>query len=442
MKKALSLVLACLLLLLSAACADDSALDPRNPVTLTLWHVYGEQADSPMNRLIEDFNRTVGMETGIVINVTLISNTAQIGQKLLDAQAEMPGVPHMPDLFFCHSSNAAELGVSNLLNWKDAFSEEELGTYVPAFVEDGMVDDVLAVFPVSKSTHVLYLSGTQYDRFAQSSGVTYEQLSTWDGFFDVAAAYHAQTGKPFCALDYLLRCVELNAISHGARAENLYTADGWYNFDNDFLKNSWMEFAEAIAKGHLVVSDLYSNTMVMTGDVIAGIGSSASILYYNDVITYPDNTSEPMDLRVVPLPSPENGIRLMTLAGVGLCARKTTEQKAEAAAIFARYLTESTRNLAFVASTGYMPVRQDAFESIKTFAFDSPAYKNLYETLFTINETASLVKEPSFALYYAKVNALYGKIRGIQASLSARHAAGEDATALAEELWALFRSVT
>lgn len=40
----------------------------------------------------------------------------------------------------------------------------------------------------------------------------------------------------------------------------------------------------------MVVSDLYSNTQVMTGDVLSGLGSSAAILYYNDTVTYRDGT--------------------------------------------------------------------------------------------------------------------------------------------------------
>lgn len=62
-----------------------------------------------------------------------------------------------------------------------------------------------------------------------------------------------------------------------------------------------MEFARSLAKGHIVVSDLYSNTQIMTGEVVSGIGSSASILYYNDTVTYPNNTSEPMGLQVFPI---------------------------------------------------------------------------------------------------------------------------------------------
>ena len=71
MKKALSLILAGLLLLLTfSGCSGTPKLDPNDPVTLTMWHVYGSQTKSPLNESINEFNHTVGREKGIVINVT------------------------------------------------------------------------------------------------------------------------------------------------------------------------------------------------------------------------------------------------------------------------------------------------------------------------------------------------------------------------------------
>ena len=113
-----------------------------------MWHVYGEQADSPMNRLIDEFNETVGMEKGIIINVTAMSNASKIGEKLLDAHNKIPGSAEMPDLFFAHKSNALELGTDCLLDWNEYFSEKELSAYVPEFLEDGTADGKLSVFPL------------------------------------------------------------------------------------------------------------------------------------------------------------------------------------------------------------------------------------------------------------------------------------------------------
>ena len=441
MKKSLYFLSVLLVLIFClTGCSKKTELDSKKPVSLTLWHVYGEQADSPMNRLVSEFNQTVGQEKGIIIDVTLMSNAAQIGGKLSDAQSEKPGVPSMPDLFFCHRSDTLALGPENLINWKDLFSNEELDQYIPEFLEDGMNGDALNIFPVSKSTQMLFLCGSVFDRFLANTGVTYDSLSTWDGFFQTAEKYYNWSGgKPFCALDYPIRSVELNALEKGA--ENIYTDDGWYDFSNPVFRDSWMAFAASLAKGHIVVSDLYSNTQIMTGEVAAGIGSSASILYYNDMVTYPDNSSEPMELQVLPIPKAEGSELLATQAGVGLCAYKTTSQKAEAASVFARWLTESERNLDFCVQTGYFPVNKGSFEEISHYNFPSDAYRNLYNALETVHNTGKMLQEPSFPGYYAKVNALYDDLREMQPSLPRRFQQGEPIDDLTEETWQLLQSV-
>lgn len=440
MKKIKAILLLGVFLMLLSGCTGKTELDPENPVTLTMWHVYGEQADSPMNRLVDDFNRTVGKEKGIIVNVSLMSSTAQIGEKLLAAKNNEAGAMEMPDLFFCHSNNAEELGSESLLDWQEIFTEEELEDYVPEFLEDGMVDGKLLVFPVSKSTHLLFVAGTQFDRFSQATGVTYDSLSTWEGFFEAAQKYDEfSDGKPFCAMDYLIRAVELNAMEKGGG--DFYTEEGWYDFENESLKSSWMEFAEAIAKGHIIVSDLYSNTQVMTGEVMMGLGSSASILYYNDTVTYPDNTSEPMDLQVLPMPFAKGEEPLVTQAGPGLCALKTTEQKKEAAAVFIRWLTEAERNLDFCVETGYMPINQESFSEISHYEFGTKAYENLYHAINQVNESATAVREPSFAGYYNKVYTLYDALREAQKTMPERYINGESAETLSNELWELFKNI-
>lgn len=410
----------------------NSLLDPKKPTTLTMWHVYGEQVNSPMNDIIEQFNSTVGKDKGIIINVTLMSNASQIGKKLKDAQTGKAGSKEMPDLFFCHSGDARSLGTDNLLNWNDYFSPSELDNFVPDFLSDGMVDDKLVVFPVSKSTYMLFIAGGVFDRFAADKDVSLSDLATWKGFFSVAEKYYDWSGgKPFCAIDYMIRLAELCAVSEG---ENILYKDGWYDANNHALTKAYEMFTTSIAKGHIVVSDLYSNTQVMTGQTCAGIGSSASVLYYNDEITYPDNTSEAMNLKVLPLPQQTGKQKVATQSGVGLCAYKTTDIKTEAATIFAKWFTEERRNVDFVLSTGYMPVRTGAFDKIGDKSFKSEAYRNLYKALTTTVETCSFKQEPSIEGYYSKVYALYEKIRNIQKTLETRYEKGATCEQIVAEM--------
>lgn len=440
MKKTLALLLALTFALFCfSGCSERSLLNPKNPVTLTLWHTYGEQADSPMNRLVSEFNKTIGKEKGIVISVKLMSSAGKIGGQLAEAQSGAPGALDMPDLFFCHNSDAAKLGAENLLNWNDYFTDEERAGFVSDFLADGMIDERLVIFPVSKSTHVLYISDREFSRFSAATGATYSDLATWDGFFRTAEKYYEYSGKPFCAFDYVQRAVELNAIEKGAKPDDLYK-NGYYDFDNATLKASYMQFAETLAKGHIMIAELYSNTHVMTGDVPCGAGSSAAVMYYNDTVTYPDNTSEPMELKILPLPQNENCPKYATQAGVGLCAYKTTDQKAEAASVFAHWLTEGKRNLAFVAETGYMPVRNDAYKALESYSFPKESYKELYLALTEIRNTQTFLREPNFVGYYNKVNTLYDELRRVQTTMPERVKNGESAEKLANELWELFRA--
>lgn len=434
-RRMLTIIIGMLLMVVLVVACRKKTSDSKKSITLTMWHVYEEQADSPMNRLIQEFNDTAGKEKGIIINVTLMSNASQIGEKLLAARDNKPGVPDMPDLFFCHNNNAEELGSELLLNWKEVFSQEDLDNYVQGFIEDGLVGDKLVVFPVSKSTHMLFVAGGRYDRFSKETGVTYEMLESWKGFFEVCERYYEWSGgKAFCVLDYPIRCVELYAMAMGAG--DIYK-NGWYDINNELFKQAYLTFAEAIAKGHIALSDQYSNTQVMTGEVMAGLGSSASILYYNDTITYPDNTTEPMWLKVIPMPRVEGKDYLVTQAGVGLCAYDTTKEKREAAAIFASWLTDKTRNLDFVTQTGYMPVRKEAFEELENYQFDNEGYRNLYKALGKVQSEGTLVREPSFEGYYNKVYGLYDGIKAVQEDMAERSKAGEDPKIMAMELWDL-----
>ena len=441
-KRVLSLLLSAALLLTLSACGEDTLLNKREPVTVTFWHVYGEQSGSPMDVLVQEFNRTVGTEKGVRVQVTNLSSASMIGGFLKEAQ-KGGDLQDMPDLFTCHIADATALGEDNLVDWRDWFTEEELSDFVPGFLADGTAEDgKLLLFPISKSTQLLMFNGSGFSRFSQATGANYDDLATWDGFYDTARKFSDWAGTPFCALDYPIRAVELCALERGSG--NFYTENGWYDTNNAVFKECWMQFARALAQGHVVVSDLYSNTQVMTGEVLAGLGSSAAILYYNDTVTYRDGTREPMDLHVLPMPMSAGCDALMTQAGVGLGAYKTTEQKAEAAALFVRWLTEPERNLDFVAQTGYMPVRNGAFDSIENYdKFPEPAesYQQLYAALKTMREDYTPVSEPRFEGYYSKVSALYDGLRQLQKELPARAAAGENVDALAEETWALLCSI-
>ena len=199
-KRMLSLLLLPALVLALSGCGEKSLLDKDEPVSLSFWHVYGEQSGSPMDLLVQEFNRTVGAERGVQVNVTGMSSASKIGSFLKEAQSGGKDIQEMPDIFTCHISDAMELGEDNLVDWNSRFTEDELSDFVPGFLADGTTaDGKLLVFPVSKSTQLLMCNGSGFDRFSKATGITYDDLSTWEGFYDAAGTFYDWSGKPFCA---------------------------------------------------------------------------------------------------------------------------------------------------------------------------------------------------------------------------------------------------
>ena len=82
MKKVLSLLIIVFLLCGLFAGCSKSPLDPKNPVTLTMWHNYGGDMQATMDYLIDQFNSTVGKDKGIIINVEAISSSSELNKSL------------------------------------------------------------------------------------------------------------------------------------------------------------------------------------------------------------------------------------------------------------------------------------------------------------------------------------------------------------------------
>ena len=441
-KRIFTLMLAafCLLSLLTGCVSKDKP-SSEDPVTLSMWHVYGSQTKSPLNTAIDEFNNTIGKENGITVNVVSVTSSSAIDKALAASANAEPGAEELPDLFTAYPRAAQIVGTDRLLAWDPYFSEAELSMFKQEFLQEGYFDSRLLMLPVAKSTEAFFLNKTLFSNFSAQTGVSMEQLQSFEGLFAAANVYYDWSGgKCFCAFDYLIRHMEFDLMAQTGGIE--YTEDGWYHLEDPAVKASWMKFALPFAQGHICVSDTYSNTQVMTGETLAGIGSTASITYYNDTVTYPDNTSEPMNLVVLPLPKTGDGTQYMPITGVGMSAFKSDdERKAEAAAEFLRWFTESQRNLDFVVETGYMPVRTDAFASIDNYAFPTEGYASLYDTIKVMLENYEPVVRPDFDGFYKRVTALYDGLRQIQPDLLVRAGNGEDVGALAEEVWDFLCSV-
>ncbi len=362
MKKLLTLiltfVLACTALV---GCMDNSPLDAKNPVTLTMWHNYGGDMQATMDFLIDEFNSTVGKEKGIVINVTAISSSSELNKSLDLIVNDDPGAPDMPDIFTGYPKLAVKFQEKGMLaNLDNYFSAEELSEYVDEFVAEGRLSDGgLYVFPIAKSTEVLYVNKTLFDRFAQATGAKIEDLATFEGIARLSEMYYEYSGgKQFYAADSWFNFAEVGMAQLG---DSIFEGEA-LSFDGENYAHIFETVYSPAVNGGFAIYDGYSSDLSKTGDLVCSTGSSAGILFYGDTITYTDGTVENVEYEILPYPVFENGEKVAIQRGGGLMVAKNGEKKEYAAAEFIKWLTASAQNMRFVGETGYLPVTKLAFE--------------------------------------------------------------------------------
>lgn len=358
----------CLVSLFLTGCKSDDPLNAKNPVTINLWHNYGGSMKDTMDNLIDEFNDTEGKEKGIIINVTSLSGSATIHEKLKMAVNDEPGAPELPDITTLYPNTALMLAEKGLLaNIESQFSNEELSLFIPEFMEEGRLPDgKLYVLPTAKSTEVMFVNTTIFNKFMKETDVSYNDLSTFEGILNTAQKYYLWTdeqtpdikndGKTFISFDSLFNLAQ---TIYKQSTDN-FIVNEKLNLSSDTFKNIWNYCFEPSVKGYIAIYDGYGSDLIKTGTVVVSIGSTAGVLFYSDIVTYDDNITEPAEYLTLPYPVVKGGKNIAIQRGGGMSIIKSDEVKEYAAGIFLKWFTNAKQNLRFVSSTGYLTVKKEA----------------------------------------------------------------------------------
>ena len=261
-----------------------------------------------------------------------------------------PGAPDMPDIFTGYPKLAIQFWEKGMLaDLGNYFNEQELSAYVDAFVEEGRLSDCgLYVFPIAKSTEVLYVNQTLFDRFAADTGASADMLSTFEGLAELSEMYYEWSGgKQFYAADSWFNFAEVGMAQLG---DSIFEGEALSLEGDNFAHIFKTVYAPAV-EGGIAIYDGYSSDLSKTGDLVCSTGSSAGILFYGDTITYTDGTIENVEYSILPYPVFENGTKSAIQRGGGLMVAKSDEKKEYAACVFIKWLTASEQNMNFVANT-------------------------------------------------------------------------------------------
>ncbi len=372
MKKWIAVLISAALLLSISGCGKSDKPTKSNPVTLTIWHTYVEGMRDSFDSLVSEFNSTVGAENGITVTVTAIANASVINEQLIASANRDPGASEMPDMAVVYPKIAVTLAEKGALaNLDEQFSADELADFVPPFVEEGRLGgDTLYLLPVAKSTEVLYLNRTLFERFSAASGVGEASLATFEGLADASVKYYEWTdaktpdipndGKMFYYPDGLFNYAMIGFQQLGGDI----VEDERLALSDPAFEQIWDSYFTPAVQGGVAIFNDYGNYLAATGDIVCCSSTSAGASFYPDSVTYADNTKEDVVFDVLPYPVFEGGEKVVFQRGGGICATKSTPAREYAAGVFLKWFTAPECNLRFTASTGYMPVQTAAFESV------------------------------------------------------------------------------
>lgn len=423
-------------------------LNPEKPITVTVWHYYNGNIKEKFDAIVSEFNETIGLEEGIVIDSQSQGDVNQLATAVFDAANHSMGAAPMPDIFASYPDNAYRVSqIVDLVSLDAYFTTEELGAFRAEFLEEGrfQVGKDLFIVPIAKSSENLYVNKNEWEIFAEEAGFTVEDLKTWEGLFEVSKTYYDKTGKGFYSIDAAANFMLTAAVQFGEEMYQ-YNPDGTvsFNLTPEVAKKIWDYYYRPYINGYYVKTGRFSSDDAKTGSVLAYTGSTAGAAYFPMEVTKDQQLVTAIDPLVLPYPYFESGEPYAIQQGAGMCITKSDEAHEYGAALFLKWFTDMNQNIDFAVTTGYFPVKQEALKeesllsALEAIEVSNPAIRaSIITTNGMFQEYKLYNSKPFEGSYEIRVlldTALFEKINNDLETIKQRVENGEERLKVIEEM--------
>ena len=394
------------------ACSHAEAPDDR-PVHITMWHYYNGAQKDQFDKLVQEFNDTVGVDQKIIVETLSKGSVTELQDAVYESMDGKTGSDPLPNLCSSYADTAYDLYKRNLIaDFRPFLTDEEYESYVPGYVEEGDfgTDASMMIFPVAKSTEVLTLNRTAWEPFAAETGASLEDLSSWEGLAKTARMYYewtdAQTeepndGKAFFGRDsfanYML--IGSHQLGHAIYESNQGTIKA--DADEETMRRLWDNYYVPYIHGYYLAEGQFRSDDLKTGRIVAYAGSTSGAAYTPDQVTYDDGNTEEITCSILPLPHFEGTEEIAVQQGAGAVMFDSDEKTEKAAVTFLKWLSDDSQNIRFSAASGYLPVKKSANDMEQIEACLKEQGEELSPKLSAMLNTA-IPQVNQYGLYTAK----------------------------------------
>ena len=344
MKKNLKYLLALLciiVLLLCTGCSSNNAAP--QPISITVWTYYNGTLLESFNTLVKTFNETVGKEKGIIVEAYSQGSVNELEASVMQSAEGKVGAAAMPNIFSAYADTAYALDKLGLVvDVSSYLTADERAAYVDNYLTEGDFGQTgsIKIFPVAKSTELLFLNETDWQPFAEATGTQESEMRTIEGLLAVAERYYnwtdAQTATPDDGKALFGRDAMANYLLIGAQELGctIFEVDGdgrlTLHFDRDIIRKLWDSYYVPFIKGYFSAAGRFRSDDIKTGNLLCYVGSSSSGTFFPTRVMTSDTESHDITLKVLPCPKFADGESFAVQQGAGMVVTAADEAKVRA----------------------------------------------------------------------------------------------------------------
>ncbi len=352
----------------------DKLLNKDNPTTITIWHYYNGVQLMSFDEAVEEFNNTVGLDKGIIVEAYSKNSVSELADSVVASVKKDSGAETPPNIFQTYAETAYVVDeLDELADMSKYLTKDEISEYIDNYITEGEFagDGSLKIFPTAKSTEVMMLNSTDWQPFADATGVTTDDLATWEGLVEVSKKYYEYTddltpdvendGKAFFGRDSIANYMSIGAKQLGSEFVKI-DSNGKTSaaIDKDALKKLWENYYVPYVNGYFTAQGRFRSEDEKTGTIIALICSTTGVMYFPTEVTIDDDNTYPIEHMVLPVPNFEGTEPYIVQQGAGMSVLKSDEKSEYASSVFLKWFTEKERNINFSAESGYLPVKKES----------------------------------------------------------------------------------
>jgi len=179
-----------------AGCSkEDHGLSQDDPQEIIVWNYYNGPQEIAFEKLVDEFNNTIGEEKGIIVSAESKNGVEELQKKVKAAAEKKVGADKMPNIFQCYLDDAFELDKMGILVDLDQYvNKDEKNKFIKQYIDAGTLNGKWKLFPIAKSTEVLIIDQTEWNRFSKETGTLEKELETWEGITDASEKYYKWSG--------------------------------------------------------------------------------------------------------------------------------------------------------------------------------------------------------------------------------------------------------